>query len=196
MNKDEYRSYLSKPENTKAKLVEIAISIASDNARMLGSRKRDEIIDWLVENSFLNTIGKFQANYGKGYTPLVKKERKPRGPNKKPKIPKPYKAPKEPKAPKIKIIKEKEPRAGKGLRRVQPVMGAVKPKKVRAPKEPKPPKIPKPYKAPKITKKMFLGTPILNIDAKAPKVPKLTKAGVPRKPRGPNKKKKVVVEDY
>jgi hypothetical protein len=64
------------------------------------------------------------------------------------------------------------------------LIGAIKARKPRGPN--KKPKMPKEPKAPKITKKMFLGTPIINIDGpvkkpKEPKVPKLTKAGIPPK---------------
>lgn len=142
---EEYRAFLDKPEHTKAKLVEIAKTVAKDNIGRLITKKREEIISWLLTNSHQMEDGSIMAQFG-DVAMMSKPARKPRRDKGIPRKPKAPKVPKEPKVKAVKAPKEPKVKVPKVKVPKEPKVKAVKvPKepKVKVAKAPKPPKIPK-----------------------------------------------------
>ncbi len=181
---EEYRAFLDKPEHTKAKLVEIAKTVAKDNIGRLITNKREEIISWLLTNSHLMEDGSIQAKFG-DVAMMSKPARQPRSDKG---------IPRKPRAPKIEVynpegvmvktprIRTKAPKPYK-----EPKVKAVK-----APKVPKVPKVkavkaPKPPKVPKEPKVKAVKAPK---PPKVPKVPKVKVAKAPKPPKIPKQTKK------
>ena len=158
---EEYRAFLDKPEHTKAKLVELAKIVAKDNIGRLITKKRDEIISWLLENSHQLEDGSIQAKFG-DVAMMSKPARKPR---------RDKGIPRKPKAPKIEVYNP------------EGVMVKTPRIRTKAPKPYKEPKV-KAVKAPKEPKVKAVKAP------KPPKVPKVPKVKAPKPPKIPKQTKK------
>lgn len=161
---EEYRAFLDKPEHTKAKLVEIAKTVAKDNIGRLITKKRDEIISWLLTNSHQMEDGSIMAKFG-DVAMMSKPARQPRSDKG---------IPRKPRAPKIEVYNP------------EGVMVKTPRIRTKAPKPYKEPKV-KAVKAPKVPKVKAVKAPK---PPKVPKVPKVKVAKAPKPPKIPKQTKK------